>query len=548
MPKLVVGPLLRYLDSTSATVWVEADTACTVRVQAGDVQAAAPTFLVAGHHFAIVSVRGLTPGAALPYTVHLDDEQVWPVADSPWPVSVIRPYAVDTPLSIVFGSCRAAAPLDDDEWGIDALHALAERMRTQPADAWPDLLALVGDQVYADDNLSPETKKYIASHRGPDEGAGHEVANVDEYTYLYAESWSPEPIRWLLANLPSTMIFDDHDIRDDWNTSETWRRQIQATPWWTERITSGLLTYWIYQHLGNLSPDELDSDELLGKLRAQEGDGEQLLREFAVRADAAADGAPGVRWSFARDYGPVRLIVLDSRCNRVVDGKQRLMVGDAEWDWFTRQCSAAAETVEHLLIVTSLPYLLPPGVHGLEAFDEAIAEGQWGPRSARVAEKVRQGADLEHWAAFETSFRRMRDMLKEVSESAHAPHTITFLSGDVHFSYLAEAELECTPRSQTRILQAVCSPLRNPLDAKTRTAERVASSTVGRALGSVLTNRAHASTPGLRWEVTQGPAFGNTLGEVTIDGARLEISVSASKPGPTLDHSWSAAFPGAPTA
>ncbi len=542
MAKLVVGPMLRYLDANSATIWVEVDASCAVYVWAqGAPGASAHTFCVAGHHYAIVIVRGLTPGVAAAYSVELDDELVWPIEGSGWPPSLLRPYAIGRPLRVAFGSCRAAAPLDDEEWGIDALHALAERMRHTSADGWPDLLALVGDQVYADDNLSPETKKYVASHRGPDEGAGHEVANVDEYTFLYAESWSPEPIRWLLSTLPSAMIFDDHDIRDDWNTSAPWRKKMRATSWWHERITSGLLTYWLYQDLGNLSPDELDNDPVLAELQSGGGDGEAILRELAERADAAADGAPGVRWSYRRDYGSVRLIVLDSRCNRVVDGRQRLMVGDEEWSWFEQQCTGG---VDHLLIVTSLPYLLPPGVHGLEAFDEAIAEGQWGRRGARLAERVRQGADLEHWAAFETSFRRMRDVIAEVAAGRKGtpPASITFLSGDVHFSYLAEATLDCGTSSPTRVLQAVCSPLRNPLDGKTRVAERIASAGVGRAVGSFLTKRAHAATPGLSWQVTRGPAFGNTLAELTLDGRALRLSVSGAVAGPSLSQSWSASF------
>ena len=190
----------------------------------------------------------------MPYSVELDGARVWPLDGSAWPPSLLRPHAPGAQLRIAFGSCRAAGPLDDPEWGVDALHALAERMRTHPPETWPDLLALVGDQVYADDNLSPETLRYVASHRGPDEGAGHEVANVDEYTFLYPNPGRRRPIRWLLSTLPSAMIFDDHDIRDDWNTSSPWRRQMQATGWWQERITSGLLTYWLYQHLGNLSP------------------------------------------------------------------------------------------------------------------------------------------------------------------------------------------------------------------------------------------------------------------------------------------------------
>ena len=52
------------------------------------------------------------------------------------------------------------------------------------------------------------------------------------------------------------MIFDDHDIRDDWNTSWTWRQDMEATSWWHDRIVGGLASYWVHQHLGNLGPEE----------------------------------------------------------------------------------------------------------------------------------------------------------------------------------------------------------------------------------------------------------------------------------------------------
>ena len=70
-------------------------------------------------------------------------------------------------------------------------------------------------------------------------------------------------MRWLLSTVPSSMIFDDHDVRDDWNTSDSWRREMQATSWWQERVIGGLSSYWVYQHLGNLSPAALAKDDAL---------------------------------------------------------------------------------------------------------------------------------------------------------------------------------------------------------------------------------------------------------------------------------------------
>ena len=48
---------------------------------------------------------------------------------------------------------------------------------------------------------------------------GETIADFEEYTRLYRESWSEPHIRWLLSTVPTAMIFDDHDIIDDWNTS-----------------------------------------------------------------------------------------------------------------------------------------------------------------------------------------------------------------------------------------------------------------------------------------------------------------------------------------
>lgn len=53
------------------------------------------------------------------------------------------------------------------------------------------------------------------------------------------------------------MIFDDHDVHDDWNTSAAWVAEYRAKPWWDRRIVGAFSSYWIYQHLGNMSPREL---------------------------------------------------------------------------------------------------------------------------------------------------------------------------------------------------------------------------------------------------------------------------------------------------
>ena len=72
---------------------------------------------------------------------------------------------------------------------------------------------------------------------------------------------------------------------------------MQQTAWWEERITGALMSYWIYQHLGNLSPAGLTTDTMYQVVR-ELPDGGPALRAFAQAADREADGAKGTMWSF----------------------------------------------------------------------------------------------------------------------------------------------------------------------------------------------------------------------------------------------------------
>ncbi|MDT7677738.1 MAG: hypothetical protein QOD82_5640, partial [Pseudonocardiales bacterium] len=108
MPRLVLGPMQRHVDHTSAAIWVETDAPCTVEV----LDTKSTTFTVHGHHYALVELCGLAPGAALPYTVRLDGEQVWPEPDSPYPPSRIRTIDPAGRVRLVFGSCRTSVAHD----------------------------------------------------------------------------------------------------------------------------------------------------------------------------------------------------------------------------------------------------------------------------------------------------------------------------------------------------------------------------------------------------------------------------------------------------
>ncbi len=170
MPELLLGPVLRYVSDTEAVLWVETDGPCEVEALGHRT----PTFGVEGHHYALVCIDGLEPGTAYEYGVSLDGEPRWPDPGSELPRSIIRTVDPNARTDIIFGSCRAALPhhppytlpKDEDERGrgLDALHTLALSMIESQPDRWPELVLLLGDQVYADE-VSPQALDFIRLRR-----------------------------------------------------------------------------------------------------------------------------------------------------------------------------------------------------------------------------------------------------------------------------------------------------------------------------------------------------------------------------------------------
>ncbi|MFF7094584.1 alkaline phosphatase D family protein [Streptomyces rubradiris] len=531
MAGLRLGPLLRYTDGSCAAVWVETDVPCTAHVRCSDgASGTAPTFRVAGHHYALVTVTGLRPGSSPSYEVFLDDAPVWPLPDSRFPPSVIRSPGAGDAVRVTFGSCRWAAPPADgkDPVGPDALDTLAKRLAADPDARRPDVLLLLGDQVYADE-VSEETRRLLATRRDLDKAPGSQVADYEEYCHLYYESWLDPEIRWLLSTVPSFMIFDDHDIVDDWNTSAAWLADMRSTDWWQQRLLSGLMSYWVHQHLGNLSPAELADDPAWAAVR-NAPDGTDALRALAERADADPSS---VRFSYRRDFGRVRVVMVDSRAARVLDEDRRAMLGPGEADWLREQVLADEGAYDHLLIGTSLPWLLPHLVHDAEVWDAALCAGSRGDRWARFGEWLRRGADLEHWAAFPRSFADLAGLIGEAGSAPGAPASVCVLSGDVHHGYVARASWP-SGGPGIPVVQLTCSPVHNSVPLTMRIGFRFGWSAPARLLGRLLARHGRCPRPPVRWRKQGGPWFGNQLMTLTLRGRSAHLRLERTGTDETL--------------
>jgi hypothetical protein len=524
VPDLILGPLLRYVGETDATVWVETSAACEVEV----LGCRARTFRIEDHHYALVHVAGLEPGSMYQYEVALDGKRRWPEAGSGFPPSVIHTVERGATIKIVFGSCRISAPHEppytssNEEdvrgLGVDALYALAMRLQNEPSANLPHALLLLGDQIYA--HKPPfDTLDFIRSRRDTDKPPGEAVASFEEYTRLYRDSWRDPAIRWLLSTVPSAMIFDDHEVDDDWNISEAWVEEMREKPWWNEQIIGSYASYWIYQHLGNLSPGELAEDELFEKVRASEDAG-PILREFAYNTHREPSGTS---WSFYRDFGNTRLVMMDSRGGRVLERGHRSMVDAGEWEWIKEHATGG---FDHLLLGTSLPVLLGPGMHYLQAWNEAVCSGVWGERATGWGEKIRRSQDLDHWSSFHHSFTELIGLIRSVGagEKGQPPASIVVLSGDVHHGYFAEATFRDEDLTSL-VYQAVCSPLRNSLPGKKSRLQSAGWIRPGKLAGRFLAWLAGIGEEGLAWRLTHGkPWFDNHVATLELRSRQATLT------------------------
>ncbi|MGH3916823.1 MAG: alkaline phosphatase D family protein [Pseudonocardiaceae bacterium] len=517
--QLLCGPILRHVGSTTATVWVQTDRPAEIEVLGHR----ASTFGVWGNHYALIEISGLEPASVTDYDVRVDGELRWPQPGSARPGSRIRTRGGGGPVRVVFGSCRQASPTAPRmaaKLGTDSLTAYAIRMAGITPENWPDALLLLGDQVYADEP-TPQMRRWLSRRRhrtGPPGPPEPEANDFVEYAHLYQEAWSEPEVRWLLSTVPTAMIFDDHDVRDDWNTSTAWRRWITAQPWWPSRISGALTSYWIYQHIGNLPPRERHADPVWRAVQGAGKDAWPVLREMA----AAADTDPAaVRWSFRWDLDEVRLVMVDTRCGRMLAEGHRTMLNEEEFTWVEEAIGKDAAAVSHVLVGSSLPWLLAPAIHDMQAANEAACA-----RGGIGAERFRQAVDLEHWAAFQSSFDRLAALLRRVAADPQAPATISVLSGDVHHSYVARADFDEPVHSA--VYQLVCSPMHHRVPWPIQALVRVAWFEPLASLVRQVLRRRGLPDPPLSWHRVAGPVFGNTVTTLVLADRKARLVIESA--------------------
>ena len=273
-------------------------------------------------------------------------------------------------------------------------------------------------------------------------------------------------VRKVLANVPSLMICDDHEITDDWNIDLPWVNKVYAKPAGRRAVTNGLLAYTLCQHWGNKpeafttagTPERRILDAvssaaatapptsaatacrpLLGIPGAALGTAPpaQVLRDLsasgAIRYDVTLGPAEG--W-------PVRIVLLDERTVREyprTDSRGARISRAA----LALQLPPPPSPVPFTIVVAAAPVLGSDLVENVLQPLFQLVKGQEGARFA----------DYESWSAVPANHQ---DLLARLA----AHHPVVLLSGDVHYGF--SARLTRTEGADTtRAAQLTASAAKN---------------------------------------------------------------------------------------
>ncbi len=480
MENLRTGPIVRAINSEQVAVWTEWTGACEVIVRVAPtvtisqsafsgsdvLSVAAPTVCVGGRYYALSVVTGLQAGTWYTYRISIKGEQADSSLQEERLLCCFRTFDLPdagTPLRLAYGSCRKLSSPEADvlsafgHWLIDCQEERESR--------WPRLLLLIGDQIYADEDMVGPVLR-----NGPRKSSA--MQSFEDFALLYGRAWTEdEGVRQLFAVMPTYMIFDDHEIINNWNASPAWRRTMLRRGF-EQLLVDGLVAYWVYQGWGNLALSGFEEHNLWAIMQQGLQSGEDVLAALRACVRRSVTEEQSVRWDytipttppiFVADVRADRPASLDKR-SRTEEDHPRIM---SQSQMGRLQAWMQASESSTSLVVSSVPILLPPLIGLAQYMLGTRPEGDGSHLRQRMAAEQQRLAlrlDFEHWPVFGATWHEFVDLLRQ------QPHDLVILSGDVHFSYAIEAHSIFPLRisRRARCYQLVASPFKNRLSPTQR--------------------------------------------------------------------------------
>jgi hypothetical protein len=365
-----------------------------------------------------------------------------------------------------------------------ALHLLSWSPRLWRALAGPGDV-FVGSAKIADNHLQDWETKYGSVAKW---GQAKELGFLDETERAKVFRAAVPRVARAVANVATYMVYDDHEMTDDWYLSQSWRSQVLTAPFGRAVMQNGYSAYAICQGWGNdpgafthagaaqkpKNEELLDTLQTIGTAGSISNANRNKLDELLGMTQPVTD--PQVTFHYSVP-GPRHMVrVLDTRSRRRYKGRlgpPRLLGNTMD-----AQLPAGPLTDgrELLIVISAAPVLFP------RLFDTLIQ-----PLAARVTDffaNVKEKAtadedgppitgeeevDLEGWGTDENNLEAM------IRRLATYPKAVV-LSGDVHFASSLSLEFwnGTDPTVDARVVQLTSSAARNGASAERQAVIRAA--------------------------------------------------------------------------
>lgn len=328
-------------------------------------------------------------------------------------------------------------------------------------------------------------------------------ANI-EATNIFSFPDSMLKVRRLLANIPTYMIFDDHDVTDDWNITGNWYDKVRSSPMGRRIVSNALAAYWAFQGWGN-DPDNFDSDmidAITGHLNQTAPD--PVADEHYDLMTWKHRG-----WGFSIATDPP-IIAMDSRTQReseIASYPPRLMDRYAlDWlrvEWSKlKTCKKSCHDNANAIGKDTCPILVATTpVFGFSPLEHIVRLVLWAVshlESSRFVKPVEKflglegcltswlvnALDAEAWMANLDGFTAFLDTVLHKMDIKQC----VFLSGDVHYAFSVNGTYKSGtslfgPKQTLQCFQLTSSSLRNePSDTQKNALDELESFEEGKTL------------------------------------------------------------------
>lgn len=220
----------------------------------------------------------------------------------------------------------------------------------------------------------------------------------------------------VVAHLSSLMIFDDHDITDDWNLSAQWEETAYGHPFSKRIIGNALLAYLLCQGWGN-NPDAFG--DLLSQTQALTAQAQDNTLDAQMQDALVAALLKFQHWHYVLPTTPA-LVVLDTRTRRW-RSEFTLKQPSGLLDW-----EALSELQQALLDHPSAIIVSPAPIFGVKLIETVQKIFSWCGHPLLV--------DAENWMAH----RGAAQVILNIFRHSRTPGNYVILSGDVHYSFVYE--------------------------------------------------------------------------------------------------------------